>query len=247
MPYTRRLDVVEQRVCGSLMEKQQTTPDNYPLTVNSLVSACNQKSNREPVMSLGEEQVRDALERLRKDVLVWRSSGARAEKWDHRLASRWHLDDRGLAVMTLLLLRGPQTPGELRSRSGRLHEFSGVEQVEATLQALGVGDNALVEELARQPGQRESRWRHLMGKQAEAAAPRDVDSGGPDPIVTGGEGGAVLEADRRPVAAHEGSHEASELEVLLERVERLEGVVDSLVGRLQSLESELGVGDQDPD
>ena len=160
---TRAIDPIEQRVLGALMEKERTTPEVYPLTVSALIAACNQKTNRHPVTELTEGQVVEALERLRKDVLVWRSEGARVERWEHRLGSRWRLDDAGEALMTLLLLRGPQTPGELRSRSDRLRAFATVGEVEETLQRLAGGPDPLVRELARVPGQRETRWAHIMG------------------------------------------------------------------------------------
>jgi uncharacterized protein len=174
---TRAIDPIEQRVLGSLMEKERTTPEAYPLTVNALLAACNQKTNRHPVTELTEGQVVDALERLRKDVLVWRSEGARVERWEHRLGSRWRLDDAGEALITLLLLRGPQTPGELRTRSERLRAFASVGEVEETLQRLAGGPDPLVRELARVPGQRETRWAHVMGTDdAEVAALRSPEA-----------------------------------------------------------------------
>ena len=163
MPHTRLLDEIEQRVIGALMEKQQTTPDYYPMTVNALIGACNQKSNRDPVTKLSETQVRDALSRLKKDMLAWNSEGARAERWEQRISSRWFLDSRSKAVMTLLLLRGPQTPGELRNRSGRLKEFESPAEVESVLAEMAEGDNPLVRQLPREPGKRERRWCHVMG------------------------------------------------------------------------------------
>jgi uncharacterized protein YceH (UPF0502 family) len=174
---TRAIDPIEQRVLGALMEKERTTPEVYPLTVSALIAACNQKTNRHPVTELTEGQVIEALERLRKDVLVWRSEGARVERWEHRLGSRWRLDDAGEALMTLLLLRGAQTPGELRSRSDRLRAFASVGEVDETLQRLASGPDPLVRELARVPGQRETRWAHVMGTDdAEAAAVPSSDA-----------------------------------------------------------------------
>lgn len=167
---TRRLDPAELRVLGSLMEKEQATPDLYPLTVNSLIAACNQKSNREPVTELTEEQVRDALGRLRKDVLAWRTDTSRVARWEHRLSSRWRLDAEAKALLTVLILRGAQTPGELRGRSERLHSFAEVAEVEAKLQELASGVDPLVRELAREPGQRENRWGHVMAAMEEGAS-----------------------------------------------------------------------------
>ena len=169
----RKLDPVEIRVLGSLLGKEQTTPEAYPLTVNSVLLACNQKTNREPVMDLTEEQVVEALERLRQEVLVWRTEGTRSEKWQQSVVRRWGLDRAGKALMTLLLLRGPQTPGELRTRSERMHPFASVEEVEEALQRMVAMDEPLVMELPRRPGQKEARWTHLVGDiVVESPAPR---------------------------------------------------------------------------
>src|SRR5207249_12110414 len=119
----RPLDPTEIRILGSLMEKQLATPEYYPLTINALVAACNQKSNREPVMELAESDVQRALDRLQDEKLVWKVMGGRAVRYDHNLDTQWQLDRRSKALLTLLFLRGPQTPGELRGRSDRLHEF----------------------------------------------------------------------------------------------------------------------------
>ncbi|HEX7181926.1 MAG TPA: YceH family protein [Thermoanaerobaculia bacterium] len=159
----RKLDPAEIRVLGVLLEKEQTTPEVCPLTVNAVVAGCNQKTNRDPVMDLTESQVVDALERLRQDVLVWRSEGARSEKWQQSVVRRWGLDRAGKALMTLLLLRGPQTPGELRTRSERMHPFSSLQEVEEALQRMASIDEPLVQELPRRPGQKEIRWTHLVG------------------------------------------------------------------------------------
>src|SRR5436305_1397631 len=134
---TRQLDAVEIRVLGALLEKEQTTPEAYPLTVIALLAACNQRTNREPVMQLTESQVVAALESLRQEVLVWRTEGARSERWQQSVSRRWGLDTAGKkALLTLLLLRGPQTVGELHARSERLHPFPSLAAAEAALRQL---------------------------------------------------------------------------------------------------------------
>jgi uncharacterized protein YceH (UPF0502 family) len=159
----RTLDPVEIRILGSLMEKQLSTPEYYPLTLNALVAATNQKSNRDPVMELSEADVQRALDRLQDEKLVWRVMGGRAVRYDHNLDVLWHIDRREKALLTLLLLRGPQTPGELRGRSDRLHAFESVAEVEALLQEMARQHEPLVRELPRRPGQKESRWAQLAG------------------------------------------------------------------------------------
>ena len=165
----RRLDAIECRVLGALLEKEQATPEYYPLTLNALVAACNQKTNREPVMELDEGEVSAALDRLRKNVLVWSSEGARSDRWRHALDRRWRLGPATKAVVTLLLLRGPQTAGELRTRSERLHRFATPAEVEAALGELAAGREPLARELPRRPGQKENRWTHLAGEEPAAA------------------------------------------------------------------------------
>jgi uncharacterized protein YceH (UPF0502 family) len=155
----RDLDPVELRILGCLAEKQMATPEYYPLTVNALVAACNQKSNREPVMELGESEVQKALDRLQDEKLVWRVLGGRATRWEHNLDANLQLDHRAKALLTLLLLRGPQTAGELRGRSDRLHSFEAIDEVEDTLRHL----DPIVKEQPRRPGQKETRWYHTLG------------------------------------------------------------------------------------
>src|SRR5436189_4892959 len=168
-PPARELDAVEVRVLGALIEKQLATPEYYPLTLNALIAACNQKSSREPVMELGEADVQRALDRLQDEKLVWKVLGGRATRWDHNLDAAWQLDRAAKAVLGLLFLRGAQTPGELRSRSDRMHEFASIDDVEATLQRLA----PLVQELPRRPGQKEARWMHTL---SGTAAPADTES-----------------------------------------------------------------------
>lgn len=167
------LDAIEARIVGSLMEKSMTTPEHYPLSLNALVNACNQKSSREPVMQLTERQVGEVLERLQKRYLVREKSGfgGRVPKYHYRLYNDeigdFRFSPAERAVICLLLLRGPQTPGELRNRAGRLHEFADVEAVEATLQALADYEQGpFVTRLARQPGRREARYAELFSAAA---------------------------------------------------------------------------------
>lgn len=168
----RTLGEVEIRVLGSLLEKEQATPAYYPMTVRAVAQAASQKTNREPVMDLDEEAVRETLEGLfQEDVLAWRNRGGRAVKWKHNLDRRWDLNPATKAVLTLLLLRGPQTPGELRSRAERLHAFPDLESVESALRRLAEGEQPLACELERQPGQKEARWSHCVGESAPVMAP----------------------------------------------------------------------------
>ena len=159
----RTLDPNEIRVLGSLMEKQLSTPEYYPLTLNALVAAANQKSNREPVMEMSDSDVQRALDRLQDEKFVWRVMGGRAVRFDHNLDKVWHLKAAEKAIMTLLFLRGPQTPGELRGRSDRLHRFDSVGEVEETLRDMAGHSEPLVRELDRRPGQKETRWGHTVG------------------------------------------------------------------------------------
>lgn len=170
MRVPRPLDAVEIRLLGSLLEKQQITPESYPLTINQLLAACNQKSSRDPVMNLSGGDLRAALDRLREHALVWRSAGARVERWEHSLDRRWELDDASKAVMAVLLLRGAQIPGEVRTRCERSAAFATTADVEGVLRRLASGESPLVAELPRQLGQKETRWMHLVGE--PIAAPR---------------------------------------------------------------------------
>ena len=160
---SRTLDTTELRILGSLMEKQLTTPEYYPLTMNALVAACNQKSNREPVTDLGEAEIGRALERLQDEKLSWRVLGGRAVRFDHNLDKVWHLNQKEKAILTLLFLRGPQTAGELRGRSDRLYSFESVSEVEETLRDMAAHSEPLVQELPRRPGQKEQRWATTAG------------------------------------------------------------------------------------
>ncbi|WP_446728530.1 YceH family protein [Pseudoalteromonas sp. G4] len=161
------LTPIEQRIIGCLLEKQQTTPDQYPLSLNSLTNACNQKSNREPVMALSESDVQEGLDSLVAKRLVTVDEGlsGRVSKYAHRFCNTEFgsikLTDQQKAIVCLMLVRGAQTPGELRTRSNRLAEFSNVTEVESALNALV--EQEYVVKLEREPGKRESRFMHLFG------------------------------------------------------------------------------------
>ena len=158
------LSPFEARVLGVLAEKASLTPDVYPLSLNNVVNACNQLSNREPVMSLGEETVSAALTRLQQNNLAqtYYPAGSRVAKYQHRVAEVFSLDDAKLSLVTLLLLRGPQTCGELRQRTARMYPFASVESVERSLEDLAVSEPPLTMQLPRAPGTKESRWAHLL-------------------------------------------------------------------------------------
>jgi uncharacterized protein YceH (UPF0502 family) len=165
------LNEAEVRVLGSLVEKQVTTPEYYPLTLNALVQACNQKSNRSPVVAYGEETVTRAAESLRAKNLVYLFYGStsRVPKYKHMMGEVYGLSPQELAVMCVLMLRGHQTPGELRSRTDRLYDFSGLQEVEETLDSLSAKEpEPLVLKLPRQPGQKEVRYAHLLSGEVTA-------------------------------------------------------------------------------
>jgi uncharacterized protein YceH (UPF0502 family) len=174
-----QLSDAEVRVVGSLVEKEAATPEYYPLSLNALCAACNQKSNREPVMSLDEDSVLGAVESLRAKGLVLRTSGGdhRVPKYGHRAGEVFNFDRREQAILCVLMLRGPQTVGELRGRTERLHTFDGLAEVESTLDRLMERTPPLLQKLARQPGEKEPRFAHLLSGevviQAQPAAPTE--------------------------------------------------------------------------
>ncbi|HET9743283.1 MAG TPA: YceH family protein [Terriglobales bacterium] len=163
------LTETEARVLGSLIEKDITTPDYYPLSLNALVNACNQKNNREPVMNLDEQSVRSALEGLQNQRLAGPARGAdsRVAKFEHRLQEVFNFDRKETAVICVLLLRGPQTPGELRTRCERMYRFEALDDVQSTLHKLMEREPALAKMLPRQPGTKESRYAHLLSGDVE--------------------------------------------------------------------------------
>ena len=169
------LSEIDVRVLGSLIEKEITTPDNYPLSLNALVNACNQSSNRDPVVRYDEATVKASVDRLRKYSLVrsMQRSGERVMKYLHLAGDNMELDRAQLAVLDVLMLRGPQTLGEVRTHAGRMYEFQRLDDVEATLDGLATrSPEPLVARLERQPGQKEARYAHLLsGEPAVAPAP----------------------------------------------------------------------------
>ena len=166
------LSEVEARVLGCLIEKEITTPEYYPLSLNALMHACNQKSNRDPMMSLDEDAVRQALRALNDQMLARSASGdSRVAKYEHRLADIFNFTRPEAAIICELLLRGPQTPGELRSRAERMHPFEGLSVVQSTLKHLMEREPPLVKLLPRQTGNKEARYTHLLSGDVEVREP----------------------------------------------------------------------------
>jgi uncharacterized protein YceH (UPF0502 family) len=160
---TRQLSLLETRVLGTLYEKQHTVPDSYPLTLNSLVSGCNQKTSRSPVMELTEAEVQAALDSLKGANLVMETSGGRAQRYSHNVERVLQVPSQAAAILTVLMLRGPQTAGELRINCDRLHSFADISAVQGFLDELAARPSGpLVVELPRLPGARENRWAHLL-------------------------------------------------------------------------------------
>jgi len=242
------LNPLEARIIGCLIEKQITTPDQYPLSLNALVNACNQRSNRDPVLDLDEGTVQRALDGLsRKHFVVERSGfGSRVPKYQHRFCNTEYgtlkLDEQELAITCELLLRGPQTPGELRSRASRMAAFSDVSEVEAALARLKEREG-FITRLAREPGRRESRFAHLFGGQVAEGlgGVAEPHFGGAEPHPGVGEhfggaapqsGGTQQRSDRPAVSAPEVTFPASLNE---ERLAKLEAEVRALWDELSQL------------
>ena len=216
------LDTIEARVLGSLIEKEVTTPEYYPLSLNALVNACNQKSSREPVMQLDEIVVRQALSRLEELDLAARVHDGRVLKFEHHARQRLDLKRPEIAILCLLLLRGPQTAGELRNRSDRLYSFDDIASVQSTLERMArpeSGENtkprsALVTLLARRPGEKESRYAHLLS--GEPATTPLIPEGLPNSPDRAHDRIEQLESE---IAALR-----TAIEALTQRLEKLEGV-----------------------
>ncbi|MGD0670394.1 MAG: YceH family protein [Bryobacteraceae bacterium] len=190
-----QLDAAEARVLGALLEKEIATPEYYPLSLNALLNACNQKSNREPVVAYDESTVEAALEGLRRNGLATRLTGRdiRVPKNAQRFTEQFNLGRREAAVLCLLLLRGPQTVGELRGRSDRLYQFDDLEAVETTLQHLA--ESGLAVRLTRFAGSREPRWAHLLSGQPEAGTDDGQAASAPAPHPPAADRIAALERD----------------------------------------------------
>jgi len=183
------LNQIETRVLGALVEKELTTPEYYPLSQNALVNACNQKSNRDPVMNLDEEAVHQAMRSLDKQGLAGPADNmvSRVTKYEHRLQEAYNFTRHETAILAELLLRGPQTPGELRSRADRMHKFEDLGIVQATLQRLMKREPPLVKLLSRQPGTKEARYAHLLSGDVQVAEAEPAAGVVPTSIVTGGD------------------------------------------------------------
>ena len=206
-PSEPRLDAIEIRILGSLIEKQATNPETYPLTLNALVLACNQKTSREPVMSLTQGQVGHSLRALEGRGFTRLVMGSRADRWEHRVDKALELVPAQVILLGLLFLRGPQTLNELLTRSSRMHDFEDTEQVQHQLERLIARDLALL--VPRQSGQREDRYMHALGD------PADIDT--------------LMAARQQPA-------ERSSSGVSLERFEALEARIAALEARLAELE-----------
>lgn len=182
------LDPVELRVLAVLAEKEALTPDNYPMSLNAIVNGCNQLSSRDPVMQLSDDIVLDTLQRLteRKLVNAISQAGARVVKYEHRMRIKWTLEQDKLAVLTILMLRGLQTAGEIRTRSGRIHEFASVTEVETALQFLIDKYPPLVVKLERAPGTKESRYGQLLGGEITIVAGSEQTASGASGLTQGG-------------------------------------------------------------
>ena len=211
------LSLLETRVLGTLVEKQHTVPDTYPLTLNALVAGCNQKSSRSPVIEATQAEVQAALDSLRSANLVIETSGGRVARYSHNFERVLQIPSQAAAILTVLMLRGPQTVGELRINSERLHRFADISAVEAFLQELSTRPlGALVVQLPRLPGARENRWAHLL-------------SGTPSAERAGGEARPEEEPSPRGASALEA------------RVARLDSELAALKALVEQIRSQLGL------
>jgi hypothetical protein len=213
------LSLLETRVLGVLCEKQHTVPDTYPLSLNALMAGCNQKTSRHPLIEVSEAEVQAAIDSLRGPALVIESSGGRVPRYAHNMGKALQLPAQSIALLTVLMLRGPQTAGELRINCERLHRFADISAVEGFLQELAERpEGAMVVELPRQPGSRENRWAHLL-----SGAPAVEEA----PAILSAEPGANVSV--------------GEIAALKANVARLEAEVEALKALVTKLCEELGV------
>ena len=213
------LSLLETRVLGVLIEKERTVPDSYPLTLNALVTGSNQKTSRDPIINATESEIQAAIDSLRSMSLVIESSGGRVARYSHNFERVLQVPKQASAILAALMLRGPQTAGELRINCERLHSFADISSVEAFLQELAERPSgALVSELPRQPGARENRWMHLLSGAREMQQP-SASSSAPTSVDLG----------------------ASELATVKAKVARLEAEVSGLKALISKICSELGI------
>lgn len=220
------LSLLETRVLGVLVEKERTVPDSYPLTLNSLVSGCNQKNNRDPLLSATDEEVQLAIDSLKSRSLVIESSGSRVMRYAHNVGRVLRIPEQAVALLTALLLRGPQTAAELRINAERLHKFADSSAVEGFLDELagrtdGKGDGGLVIKLSRLPGAREARWMHLL-------------SGVPEDIASDADQTSVLSTPTAMISV-------TEIATLKAQIARLDQECAELRELVEKLYRELGV------
>lgn len=215
------LSLLETRILGVLYEKQHTVPDTYPLSLNALVAGCNQKTSRHPVIEASEAEVLAAIDSLRGPVLVMESSGGRVPRYAHNLDRVLRVPSQAVAILSVLMLRGPQTAGELRINCDRLHRFADISAVEGFLEELAERpEGAMVMELPRQPGARENRWVHLL-----SGAPSIEEMAAAAPSAAG----------------YSADLSVSEIAALKANVARLEAEVDGLKALVAKLCTELGI------
>lgn len=213
----RVLSLIEQRVVAVLVEKQHTVADSYPLSLNTLVLGCNQKTAREPVIAATESEVLEAVDELKRLSLVIEVSGSRVARYEHNLQRVLGVPGQAAAILTLLMLRGPQTAAELRANTERLHRFADISSVEGFLDELALREPPLVVKLPRAPGSREARWAQLLGGPPEVSAAAPA-GGAPEDLVTAGE-----------------------IQALRANQHRLQAEVVMLRAQLHRLAAELGV------
>jgi uncharacterized protein YceH (UPF0502 family) len=219
----RELAPVETRILACLMEKQRTTPDQYPLTLNALVLACNQKTSRDPVMALEPGEVGHVVNALRDRGLIYASFAGRTERYDHKMSSSYRLDRQEQAVLCTLMLRGPQTLGELRTNTGRMAEFADLPAVAEAVRRLTDRDTPLVTQLAHLPGRREDRFAHLLG----GTPPQDAPSAALAPGTGSTSGPAAGRPDPRD-----------------DRIATLEAQVAALHAEIEALWDLTGLSDR---